>query len=290
MPGVLSLSRLIVLYDDNGISIDGEVKDWFGDNTPLRFESYGWNVIAGIDGHDAWAVDQALAQAQGLGDGRRGWMPTGTRRFAPTFIACKTVIGKGAPHRAGTSKAHGEALGADEVAATRKALNWTSPPFEIPCDVYASWDATATGAQQQSMWEDLFKAYAERYPVEAGEFERRMRGVLPADWESIVARMVDDAVAKAESMATPRRFAAGAESPRARRCRNCSAARPTSPAATSPTGRACSRFAWCRPARPRLPARRRRLPPRARSRARTAARSRPAATSTTASANSACAP
>jgi transketolase len=201
LAGVLSLSRLIVLYDDNGISIDGEVKDWFGDQTPLRFESYGWNVIEGLDGHDAWAVDQALAQAkawatEGRVDG------TGSRRFAPTFIACKTVIGKGAPNRAGTSKAHGEALGADEVAATRKALNWTSPPFEVPCDVYASWDATAIGAQQQSMWEDLFKAYAERYPVEAGEFERRMRGVLPADWEGIVARMVDESVAKGESVAT----------------------------------------------------------------------------------------
>ena len=201
LAGVLSLSRLIVLYDDNGISIDGEVKDWFGDNTPLRFESYGWNVIAGVDGHDAWAVDQALAQAKAWAvEGRVD--ATGTRRFAPTLIDCKTVIGKGAPHRAGTSKAHGEALGADEVAATRKALNWTSAPFEIPCDVYASWDATATGAQQQSMWEDLFNAYAERYPVEAGEFERRMRGVLPGDWESIVARMVDDAVGKAEKVAT----------------------------------------------------------------------------------------
>ena len=135
----------------------------------------------------AWATEGRVIDA------------TGTRRFAPTFIDCKTVIGKGAPHRAGTSKAHGEALGAEEVAATRKALNWTSPPFEIPCDVYASWDATATGAQQQAIWEDLFKAYAERYPVEAGELERRMRGVLPADWERIATRMVDDAVGQGAS-------------------------------------------------------------------------------------------
>ena len=201
LAGVLGLSRLIVLYDDNGISIDGEVKDWFGDNTPLRFESYGWNVIAGVDGHDAWAVDQALAQARTWAtEGRVD--ANGTRRFAPTLIDCKTVIGKGAPHRAGTSKAHGEALGAEEVAATRKALNWTSAPFEVPCDVYASWDATATGAQKQALWEDLFHAYAERYPAEAGELERRMRGVLPADWESTVAAMVQDAVGKGESIAT----------------------------------------------------------------------------------------
>ena len=200
--GVLSLSRLIVLYDDNGISIDGEVKDWFGDNTAQRFESYGWNVIARIDGHDAWAVDQALAQAREWGTQGRVIDADGTRRFAPTFISCKTLIGKGAPHRAGTSKVHGEALGPEEVAATRKALNWTSVPFEIPSDVYASWDATATGAQQQAVWEDRFKAYAERYPVEAGELERRMRGVLPADWENISGAMVADALGKAESIAT----------------------------------------------------------------------------------------
>jgi transketolase len=202
LAGVLSLSRLIVVYDDNGISIDGEVKDWFGDNTPQRFESYGWNVIAQVDGHDAWAVDQALAQARQWGEEGRPVDESGTRRFAPTLITCKTVIGKGAPHRAGTSKAHGEALGAEEVAATRKALNWTSPPFEIPSDVYASWDATASGAQQQGAWEDLFHAYAERHPAEAAELERRMRGVLPADWERIAAAMVEDAIGKAESIAT----------------------------------------------------------------------------------------
>jgi transketolase len=202
LAGVLSLSRLIVLYDDNGISIDGEVKDWFGDNTAQRFESYGWNVIARIDGHDTWAVDQAIAQAREWATDGRVIDADGTRRFAPTFIDCKTLIGKGAPNRAGTSKAHGEALGPEEVAATRKALNWTSPPFVIPSDVYASWDATATGAQQQAIWEDLFKTYAERYPVEAGEFERRMRGVLPADWEGISAAMVGDALAKAESIAS----------------------------------------------------------------------------------------
>ena len=202
LAGVLNLSRLIVFYDDNGISIDGEVKNWFRDNTPQRFESYGWNVIANLDGHDAWAVDQAIAQARRWAVDGRVVDAAGTRRFAPTFIDCKTVIGKGAPTRAGTSKAHGEALGAEEVAATRKALNWSSLPFEIPSDVYASWDATAAGAQQQAIWEDLFKAYAERYPAEAGELERRMRGVLPADWEAIAKVMLDDALAKSESIAT----------------------------------------------------------------------------------------
>jgi transketolase len=202
LAGVLSLSRLIVIYDDNGISIDGEVKNWFGDNTPQRFESYGWNVIANIDGHDAWAVDQAIAQARQWAVEGRVVDAAGNRRFAPTFLDCKTVIGKGAPTRAGTSKAHGEALGTEEVAATRKALNWSSKPFEIPCDIYASWDATATGAQRQAIWEDLFEAYAERYPAEAGEFERRMRGVLPAHWEQIAGAMIEDALAKAESIAS----------------------------------------------------------------------------------------
>ena len=202
LAGVLNLSRLIVLYDDNGISIDGEVTNWFRDNTAQRFESYGWNVIANIDGHDAWAVDQALAQARQWAVEGRAIDAAGNRRFAPTFLDCKTIIGKGAPTRAGTSKAHGEALGAEEVAATRKALKWSSAPFEIPCDIYASWDATATGAQRQGIWEDLFNAYAERYPAEAGEFERRMRGVLPADWERIAGDMVDDALAKAESVAS----------------------------------------------------------------------------------------
>src|SRR5690606_27020124 len=162
LAGVLELSRLIVLYDDNGISIDGEVKDWYRDDTPRRFEAYGWNVIAGIDGHDAWAVDRAIAQAREWAVSGRPVDASGRRRFAPTLIDCKTVIGKGAPIRAGTAKAHGEALGSDEVAATRKALNWSGQPFEIPSDIYASWDATATGAQIQAAWEDLFKAYAER--------------------------------------------------------------------------------------------------------------------------------
>ncbi len=202
LAGVLELSRLIVLYDDNGISIDGKVEDWYRDDTPQRFEAYGWNVIADVDGHDAWAVDRAIAQAREWAVSGRPAGASGRPRFAPTFIACKTVIGKGAPTRAGTSKAHGEALGAEEVAATRKALNWSGQPFEVPSDIYASWDATAAGSQKQAAWEDLFHAYAERHPAQAGEFERRMRGVLPADWERIASAMLDDALAKGESIAT----------------------------------------------------------------------------------------
>ncbi len=207
LAGVLKLSKLVLLYDDNGISIDGAVKEWFRDDTPMRFEAYGWNVIDGVDGHDAWAVERAIAQAKawatdGRPDGSTADGRPAGRRFAPTLIVCKTVIGKGAPTRAGTAKAHGEALGAEEIAGTRKALNWSSAPFEIPSDVYAAWDATATGAHRQAAWEDLFAAYAERFPAEAGEFERRMRGVLPADWERICQAMVDDMLAKGESIAS----------------------------------------------------------------------------------------
>ncbi len=202
LAGVLGLSRLIVFYDDNGISIDGEVKDWYRDDTPRRFEAYGWNVIPGIDGHDAWAVDRAIAQAREWAVSGRPTGAGGEVRFAPTLIDCRTVIGKGAPTRAGTSKAHGEALGAEEVAATRKALNWSGQPFDIPSDIYASWDATDIGSQKQAAWEDLFRAYSERHPAQAAEFERRMRGVLPGDWEGIASAMVEDALARGESLAT----------------------------------------------------------------------------------------
>ncbi|MGE0800163.1 MAG: transketolase [Lautropia sp.] len=202
LAGVLKLSKLIVFYDDNGISIDGEVRDWFRDDTPERFAAYGWNVVAGVDGHDAWAVDRAIGEAKRWAVEGRPVGPEGTLRFAPTLICCKTVIGKGAPTRAGTAKAHGEALGAEEIAGTRRALEWSAAPFDVPADVYASWDATASGAQRQAVWEDLFAAYSERYPAEAGEFERRMRGVLPADWERIRDAMVGDAVEKAESIAS----------------------------------------------------------------------------------------
>jgi len=200
LAGAWGLSKLVVFYDDNGISIDGEVAAWFRDDTARRFEAYGWNVIADIDGHDVDAVDAAIALARQWGvDGRE--MPGG-RRFAPTMIQCRTVIGRHAPTRAGKAKSHGEPLGAEEIAGVRRALGWNHGPFEIPADVYAAWDATGAGAQRQSSWDELFRGYAERFPREAAEFERRMRGVLPATWEFTLQRAVEDAVAKAESIAS----------------------------------------------------------------------------------------
>lgn len=200
LAGTWGLSRLVALYDDNGISIDGEVEHWFRDDTVRRFEAYGWNVIADIDGHDVDAVDAAIALARSWGtDGRE---TAAGRRFAPTLIQCRTVIGHGAPTRAGKAKAHGEPLGAEEIAGVRRALGWSHGPFEIPADVQAAWDATGAGAQRQAAWDDLFAAYAGRWPELAGEYERRMRGVLPATWEFTAQRAIDDAVAKAETIAT----------------------------------------------------------------------------------------
>ncbi len=200
LAGTWGLSKLVVLYDDNGISIDGDVVHWFRDDTVRRFEAYGWNVIADVDGHDVDALDAAIALARDWGANGRE-TPLG-RRLAPTLIQCRTVIGHGAPTRAGKAKSHGEPLGADEIAGVRRALGWSHGPFEVPADVYAAWDATGAGAQRQAAWDDLFAAYAERFPQEAGEFERRMRGVLPATWEFTAQRAIDDAVAKAETIAT----------------------------------------------------------------------------------------
>src|SRR5690606_23424649 len=169
LAGTLGLSKLIVLYDDNGISIDGKVQNWFGDDTPARFESYGWNVIRDVDGHDVAAVDRAIAQAklQGAQSGR------------PTLICCRTVIGKGAPNAAGSEKVHGAPLGAAEIEATRAALDWAYAPFEIPAEVYELWNAREQGARQQAEWQAKFDAYAAAFPTEAQEFLRRMAGDLP---------------------------------------------------------------------------------------------------------------
>jgi transketolase len=200
LAGTWGLSKLVVLWDDNGISIDGEVRAWFRDDTPARFAAYGWNVIADVDGHDVEALDAAIALARRWAlEGRE--TPEG-RRFAPTLIQCRTVIGHGAPTRAGKAKAHGEPLGAEEIAGVRRALGWSHGPFEVPADVYAAWDATGAGAQRQAAWDDLFAAYAGRFPQEAAEFERRMRGVLPATFEFTAQRVIDAAVAAGETIAT----------------------------------------------------------------------------------------
>jgi transketolase len=189
LAGAWKLNKLIVLYDDNGISIDGKVGPWFVDDTPKRFEAYRWNVIAGVDGHDVEAVDAALAQAKATTD-------------RPTLICCKTTIGKGSPNRAGTAKAHGEALGADEVRLTREALVWSHEPFVLPEDAYGSWDAKARGDEAEGAWEAAFAVYKAAHPALAAEYLRRMRGELPAGWARAAADAAVAAHRKAETVAS----------------------------------------------------------------------------------------
>ena len=174
LAGTLALGKLIALYDDNGISIDGQVAGWFTDDTPKRFEAYGWQVIRNVDGHDIDAVDAAIKKAR-------------REKNRPTLICCKTVIGKGSPKRAGTAKAHGEALGPDEVAATRAAIGWNHPPFEIPQAVYDAWDGRAEGARLEKKWQRVARAYAKAYPAEAAEYKRRIAGDLPQAWPAAAA-------------------------------------------------------------------------------------------------------
>ena len=188
LAGAWKLAKLVALYDDNGISIDGNVAPWFIDDTPKRFEAYGWNVIRAVDGHDATAVSAALDKAKGSDK--------------PTLICCKTTIGKGSPNRAGTAKAHGEALGADEIKLTRAALGWGHEPFVIPESAYAQWDAKARGAQLEEAWNSRFDAYRAVFPDLAAEFTRRMRGELPASWAQTVADTLAAANAKAETVAS----------------------------------------------------------------------------------------
>lgn len=173
LAGTLGLGKLIAVYDDNGISIDGEVEGWFTDDTPKRFESYGWHVIPGVDGHDPVAVEAALLAAKAETD-------------RPTLVCCKTVIGKGSPNKQGTESCHGAALGEDEIALTREALGWTHAPFEIPDDIRAGWDRRATGAEQEASWQAEFDAYRATYPDLADEFLRRLRGELPAGFDEQV--------------------------------------------------------------------------------------------------------
>jgi len=189
LAGTWKLGKLIAFYDDNGISIDGVVHGWFTDDTPARFRAYGWHVIERVDGHDVDAVDEAIDAAKA---------ETGR----PTLICCKTSIGKGAPTRAGTAKAHGEPLGADELVATRKALDWPHAPFEIPADLYREWDAREAGAELQSEWDFRFDRYCGAYPDEGAEFVRRLAGELPGDFATRAADLIDTANAKAESVAT----------------------------------------------------------------------------------------
>ncbi|MGZ5039133.1 MAG: transketolase [Usitatibacter sp.] len=189
LAGVLGLGKLVAIYDDNGISIDGKVQGWFRDDTPKRFAAYGWNVIADVAGHDSAAVTAAIEKARAV-NGK------------PTLICCKTVIGKGAPTRAGTAKAHGEALGEAEVAATRAAIGWKYAPFEIPEPVYRAWDARAKGAAMEAEWTTRFSAYEKAHPDLAREFRRRMAGELPADWKATAEALVAKANEKAESVAS----------------------------------------------------------------------------------------
>lgn len=189
LAGVWKLNKLIALYDDNGISIDGDVRGWFRDDTRGRFEAYGWNVIGPVDGHDINAVDQAIAQAKESAE-------------KPTLIICRTTIGKGSPNRQGTAKVHGEALGDEEIAATKAALGWTYGPFEIPQDVYAAWDHRAQGAKVEKEWQQMYAGYKAAYPELAKELERRLAGDLPDQWDAAVMDAVCQAAEAAETVAT----------------------------------------------------------------------------------------
>ncbi len=191
LAGTLGLGKLIVCYDDNGISIDGETAGWFTDDTAQRFAAYGWQVQK-VDGHDVAAVSRALAAAQA----------DGAQRARPQLVICKTVIGKGAPTKAGTAETHGAALGDKEVAATRVALDWPHPPFVIPEAIYRAWDARARGAAQEDAWAKRFAAYRAAYPELAAEFSRRMAGDLPATWPETAAALIAAQAAKAASVAT----------------------------------------------------------------------------------------
>ncbi|SIT38504.1 transketolase 1, thiamin-binding [Paraburkholderia ribeironis] len=188
LAGTLKLDKLTVLYDDNGISIDGHVQQWFADDTPARFAAYGWHVVREVDGHDVDAVDRALQAAHTAG--------------RPTLICCKTVIGQGSPSKAGTHDVHGAPLGADEIAQTRRALGWPHPPFEIPAEIRGRWDASARGHAAEADWSERFNAYRKHYPLDAAEFERRMQGKLPAHWHDAARAMVRDTDCAGESIAT----------------------------------------------------------------------------------------
>lgn len=179
LAGTLGLGKLIAFWDDNGISIDGEVQGWFTDNTPARFEAYGWQVIRDVNGHDPVEIKQAAETARAE-----------TER--PTLICCKTVIGYGSPNKQGTSSSHGSPLGAEEIVLTREALGWKHPAFEIPDEIYAGWDAKFRGSEVETAWDKLFASYQEAYPELASEFSRRMRGDLPDNWQEATEQAIAD--------------------------------------------------------------------------------------------------
>ncbi|MCS6787093.1 MAG: transketolase [Thiobacillaceae bacterium] len=183
------LNKLIAIWDDNGISIDGHVEHWFTEDVCGRFQAYGWNVIRNVDGHSFEAVEAAIQQAKQSTD-------------RPTLIQCKTIIGKGSPNKAGTHDVHGAALGHEEVEATRKHMGWNYPPFVIPQDVYDGWDARTKGAGLEKLWNNKFAEYEKAYPELAAEFKRRMAGELPANWAEHVSKAIAEVNAKAESVAT----------------------------------------------------------------------------------------
>ncbi|MDD0845205.1 transketolase [Pseudomonas sp. Gutcm_11s] len=189
LAGTLGLGKLVAFYDDNGISIDGEVHGWFTDDTPARFEAYGWQVIRNVDGHDADEIKTAIETARKTSD-------------RPTLICCKTVIGFGSPNKGGKEECHGAPLGNDEIAATRAALNWNHGPFEIPSEIYAEWDAKEAGAAREAAWNDKFAAYAAAHPELAAELKRRLAGELPADFAEKSAAYVAEVAAKGETIAS----------------------------------------------------------------------------------------
>jgi transketolase len=189
LAGTLGLGKLNVVWDDNGISIDGKVVEWFAEDTCARYEAYGWHVVRDVDGHDPAALDAAMKAALAVTD-------------RPSLIQAKTVIGKGAPKKQGTEGAHGAPLGAEEIAAVRVAMNWPYAPFEIPADVYAEWDRTARGAERSGAWEEVFAAYAKAHPELAAEFTRRNAHALPADFDAFAQATLEAVAAAGETIAT----------------------------------------------------------------------------------------
>ncbi|EJK2098210.1 transketolase [Vibrio cholerae] len=189
LAGTLGLGKLIAFWDDNGISIDGHVEGWFSDDTPKRFEAYGWHVIPAVDGHDADAINAAIEAAK-------------AETSRPTLICTKTIIGFGSPNKAGSHDCHGAPLGNDEIKAAREFLGWEYDPFEIPADIYAAWDAKQAGASKEAAWDEKFAAYAKAYPAEAAEYKRRVAGELPANWEAATSEIIANLQANPANIAS----------------------------------------------------------------------------------------